>query len=270
MHGSSRVAAKAAQDAFQRTLDGDVDCARLGEDLFAVTSALDANIPLRRAVGDPSRDAAPKAALVEQLFGGRISAEAVEVVKSVVSQRWAEERDLPDILEELAVSSVVAGAEKQGRADQVEDDLFRFERIVAGNTGLRDALTDRRSDVQGKDELISTLLGGKASDETVRLVRQAVRSPRGRRFDQVIERYLGIASIRREQLVAVVTSAIHLDASQRDRLVAALATYYDKAVHLNVVVDPAVLGGIRVQVGDDVVDGTILRRLDTAKRLLGG
>ncbi len=270
MHGSSRLAAKAARNAFQETLDGDVDRARLSEDLFAVTSALDGNIPLRRAVGDPSRDAAPKAALVEQLFGGRISTDAVEVVKAAVSQRWAEERDLPDLLEELAVSSVVAAAEKQGRADQVEDDLFRFERIVAGNPGLRDALTDRRSDMQGKDELVSTLLEGKASDEAVRLVRQAVRSPRGRRFDTVIERYLGIASVRREELAAVVTSAIDLDASQRDRLVTALTTYYHKTVHLNVVVDPAVLGGIRVQVGDDVVDGTILRRLETARRLLGG
>lgn len=304
MHGSSRAAAKAVQEAFEVTLRREsaasagasaeeasgvggviaravdkvgevlgrsVDLQRLAEDLFGVTTAIDQNIPLRRAVADPSREGVPKAALVEQLFGARIGSDALDVLKAAVSQRWSEERDLTDTLEGLAVSAVVARAEQEGRADQLEDELFRFERIVAGNSGLRDALTDRRSAIQGKHDLVSSLLQDKASPETLRLVQQAVRAPRGRRFDQVLEAYLRIAATRQQQLAATVTSAVDLDATQRDRLAAALSSFYGgKTVHLNVVLDPSVIGGIRVQIGDDVVDGTILRRLEAARRHLGG
>ena len=270
MRGSSRVSAAAVQDTFQSVLDGQVDRSRLAEDLFGITAALDGNIALRRAVGDPAREGAPKAALVERLFTGKVSPEAVVVAKKAAGERWSEERDLTDTLESLAVAAVVAAAEQDGKADQMEDELFRFERIVAGNPGLRDALTDRRSPAEDKERLVTTLLEGKASPETVRLVQQAVRSPRGRRFDRVLDSYLDIAATRRDQLAATVTSAVDLDTEQRRRLVAALSKIYDgKKVHLNVVLDPTVIGGIRVQIGDDVVDGTILRRLEAAKRHLG-
>jgi len=293
MRGSSRSSAAAVEDAFAAKLDAGtpqeatgvigvvgrvvdralgraVDRAGLGEDLFAVTSALDGTISLRRAAADPSRPGEAKVALVDRLFSGKISDDALDVVKTAAAQRWSEERDLTDTLEMIAVAAVVAAAEQNGRADQLEDELFRFERIVAGNPRLRDSITDRRASPQGKEELVAALLEGKASSETVRLVRQAVRAPRGRRFDTVLEAYLAIAARRREQLSAVVTSAVALDQSQRDRLASALSSYYGgKDVHLNVVVDAAVLGGIRVQIGDDVVDGTILRRLDEAKRHFG-
>jgi F-type H+-transporting ATPase subunit delta len=309
MHGSSRAAAKAAHAALDEVLDGhtgvmgvtdslatggivgrvvakavetaldsplgsalgrDVDHTQLADDLFAVTGALDANIALRRAVADPSRDGADKAALVERLFDGKVGADAIRVTTAAAAQRWSEERDLTDTLESLAVTAVVAGAEKAGRADQLEDDLFRFERIVAGNARLRDSLTDRRADAGGKERLVTELLEGRASEETVRLVRQAVRVPRGRRFDRVLDDYLAVAARRREQLSATVTTAVDLDERQRERLAAALSSYYGgKDVHLNTIVDPTVIGGIRVQIGDDVVDGTILRRLDAAKRHFG-
>jgi F-type H+-transporting ATPase subunit delta len=292
MRGSSRSSAAAVEDAFTAKLDAAtpedttgvtgvlgravdrvlgraVDRSRLGEDLFAVTGALDGNIALRRAVADPSRPGDAKAGLVERLFGGKIGDDALDLVKVAAAQRWSEERDLTDTLESLAVAAVVAAAEKDGKADQMEDELFRFERIVAGNPGLRDALTDRRSEPEGKERLVTTLLEDKTSPETLRLVQQAVRSPRGRRFDRVLDSYLGIAATRRDQLAATVTTAVDLDADQRRRLAAALSNlYHGKNVHLNVVVDPGVIGGIRVQIGDDVVDGTILRRLEAAKRHL--
>jgi F-type H+-transporting ATPase subunit delta len=268
MQGSSRSAAAAVENTFQGVLDGEVDRARLAEDLFGISDALDGTVALRRAVADPSREGEPKAALVERLFAGKVGPEALVVAKAAARQRWSEEHDLTDTLESLAVGALVASAERAGRADQVEDELFRFERIVAGNPQLRDTLTDRRSDPRAKERLVSELLDGRASGETVRLVRQAVRVPRGRRFDRVLGDYLAVAARRREQLSATVTSAIALDEGQRQRLATALSRYYGgKEVHLNTIVDPTVIGGIRVQIGDDVVDGTILRRLDAAKRL---
>lgn len=270
MRGSSRVSAAAVQDTFQSVLDGQVDRSRLAEDLFGITATLDGNIALRRAVGDPAREGGPKAALVERLFTGKVSPEALVVAKKAAGERWSEERDLTDTLESLAVAAVVAAAEKDGTADQMEDELFRFERIVAGNPALRDALVNRNVDPQGKAELVGRLLQGKVTAETARLARQSVLAPRGRKFDRTLELYLALAAKRREQLTAVVTAAVPLDETQRHRLAAALQGIYGKQVQLQLVIDERVVGGIRVQIGDEVVDGTILRKLEGARRHFAG
>jgi F-type H+-transporting ATPase subunit delta len=270
MRGSSRGAALAGSKAFDAALASGVDRTRLGEELFAVTGLVDGNATLRRALADPSREAQQKQALAERLLAGKVSPEVLVLVKNLVGQRWSTERDLTDTAEELAVEAFLAGAEAAGRIDAVEDELFRFERIVAGNPELRDTLTNRQGDPQGKAQIVSTLLEGKASQETVRLARQAVLAPRGRRLDRTLEGWLALAARRREQLTAVVTVAQELTVQQRERLTAALQGIYHKPVLLQVILDPAVVGGIRVQIGDEVVDGTVVRRLEEARRHLGG
>ena len=270
MRGSSRAAERESQEALDRTLGGSTDSTSLGEELFAVTGVVEGTASLRRALADPSREGDDKAGLARQLFGGRVSGDAVDLVGTVVSQRWAAERDLGDTLENLAVQAVLATAEREGRIDRVEDELFRFERIVAGDPGLRDALSSRNTDADGKAGLVRGLLEGKAAPETVRLAEQAVRVPRGRRLDRVMEAYLELASRRRDQLTALVTVAAPLTEQQSARLSSALEAHYGKAVTLQVVVQPEVMGGIRVQVGDEVVDGTVLRRLEEARRHVTG
>jgi F-type H+-transporting ATPase subunit delta len=270
MRGSSRGSSKAAQAAFDATLTGDSAWDTLAEQLFAVTGVVDGNASLRRAMADPSRDAADKKGLVHALFGGKIGEATTALVAEVAGQRWSDERDLADTLESLAVQSLLAAAEREQRIDRVEDELFRFERIVAGDPGLRDTLSSRNTDGAGKATLVHGLLEGKAAPETVRLVEQAVREPRGRRLDRVLEAYLHLASQRRDELVAHVTVAAPLSAQQHARLSSALEAHYGKPVTLQLVQDPAVMGGIRIQVGDEVVDGTVLRRLDEARRHVTG
>jgi F-type H+-transporting ATPase subunit delta len=270
MRGSSRAAAVAGSKALDAALAGGADPRVLGDELLAVVGVIDGSATLRRALADPSREGTEKQALAEQLLTGKVSAETIVVVKNLVGQRWATERDLSDILEELAVTAILAGAEKAGRIDRVEDELFRFERIVAGNPELRDRLTNRQGDVEAKAGVVTQLLEGKASEETVHLARQAVLAPRGRKLDRTLELYLSLAAKRREQITAVVTSATDLTEQQRERLSAALQNIYGKPVLLQVVIEEEVLGGIRVQVGDEVVDGTILRRLDEARRHIAG
>ncbi|MBT9254175.1 F0F1 ATP synthase subunit delta [Phycicoccus sp. MAQZ13P-2] len=269
MRGSSRGAAKASQEALDTALRGG-DAGTLAEELFGVTGVVEGNASLRRALADPSREGSAKAGLARSLFGSRLGASTAELVATVAGQRWADERDLGDTLESLAVQAVLAGAESAGRIDRVEDELFRFERIVAADPGLRDTLSSRNTDAEGKAGLVRTLLAAKAAPETVRLVEQAVRTPRGRRLDRVMEAYLELASRRRDELTALVTTAVALSEQQQARLRSALEKHYGKAVALQVVLEPAVMGGIRVQVGDEVVDGTVLRRLDEARRHVTG
>jgi F-type H+-transporting ATPase subunit delta len=270
MRGSSRGAARASQEALDTALRGGADATTLAEELFAVTGVVEGTASLRRALADPSRDAADKAGLARALFGSKVGAATTDLVEVVTGQRWSGERDLGDTLESLAVQSLLASAETAGRIDRVEDELFRFERIVAADPGLRDTLSSRNTDASGKAGVVHTLLDAKAAPETVRLVEQAVRVPRGRRLDRVMEAYLHLASQRRDELTALVTAAADLDEQQQARLRSALEAHYGKPVALQVVLDPTVLGGIRVQVGDEVVDGTVLRRLDEARRHLAG
>jgi len=270
MQGPSRAAAAASREAFTGALAAGADRARLAEELFAVVGVLDGSATLRRAVADPSREGSDKAQLAERLFAGKVSAETLVVLKGAVAQRWSAERDLSDSIESYAVEAVIAQAETAGRADRLEDELFRFERIVAADPALRAALSDTQAPADSRGDLVSSLLRDKVTPETLVLARQAVVAPRGRRFDRVVERYLETASSRREQQTAVVTAAVPLDDTQRHRLAQALSGIYGKSVQVNVILDPEVVGGIRVQVGDEVVDGTILRRLEEARRLIAG
>lgn len=269
MQGSSRAALAASREAFTGVLAGGADRPRLAQELFAVVGLLDGNATLRRAVGDPSREAADKRALVERLLGGKVSADALVVVQGAAAQRWSSERDLVDAVEGYAVESVIAGAEAAGRADRLEDDLFRFERIVAADTDLRTALGDQTVPADSRLTLVDSLLADKVGEETLVLVRQAVAAPRGRRFDRIVESYLDTASHRRQQQTAVVTSAVPLGDAERDRLARGLAEVYGGAVHVNTVVDPRVMGGIKVEIGDEIIDGTILRKLEGARRAMG-
>lgn len=271
MQGSSRASLAAAREHLE-ALEGraDTDRAALGATLFAVVDLLDANASLRRGLTDPARDGDAKAALVASLLDGKAPADVVDLVAGLVRARWSRSRDLADALEQLAVSAVVAAAESADRVDRVEDELFRFERTVDADPRLAAALHDRTASDQRKRQLLHDLLESKVAPETLILVTRAVLAPRGQNLDRTLEDSGRVAAARRQQLLARVRVASPLDSAHRERLAAALEGIYGKPVHLNVDVDPDVLGGIRVEVGDEVLDGTVARRLDDVRRRLGG
>jgi F-type H+-transporting ATPase subunit delta len=271
MQGASRVSFAAGRERLEALLTAaGVDPARVGEDLFSVTTLLSANPGLRRALTDPSRSGQAKADLVTRLLGDKLGGESVDLLSGLVRGRWSRAGDLTDAVEQLAVSAVLAGAERAGRLDAVEDELFRFSRIISGDQGLRDAVSSRSEGTDRKAELVHRLLGGKAAPETMRLAVQAATLPRGLRTEQALSGYVDAAAARRRQLVAHVVAALPLDERQRARLVAALQRQYGRPIRLNVDVDPGVIGGVRVEVGGEVVDGTVSARLDDARRRLAG
>jgi F-type H+-transporting ATPase subunit delta len=271
MQGASRASQGAAEERLESLLGlPGVDRTAVADGLFAVAGLLDANVSLRRALTDPSQEGEAKAGLATRLLEGRLDGGVVDLVAGMARSRWAQARDLGDAIEELAVSALMAAAEAEGRLDRVEDELFRFDRTVGGDAQLRSALADRRASAERRAALVEQLLAAKVAPETLRLVRQAVLAGRGLSLDAALTRYGRLAAHRREQLVAHVVVALPLDEQQRERLVAGLQRLYGRAVHLNVDVDPEVLGGIRVEIGDEVLDGTVGRRLDDARRRLAG
>ncbi len=270
MRGISTDSVAAGQERLETLLAAaGTNPAALGDDLFTVTDVLAANPALRRALTDPARDGQAKAALVERIFTGRVSGDAVDVLAGLVRGRWSQAGDLTDAVEQYGVSALLAAADRAGRLDAVEDELFRFARTIEGDQGLRDAFSQRTAGTNRKSELVHTLLQGRAAPETVRLATQAASHPRGLRTAQVLEQFVQAAAHRRQQVVAHVVAAAPLTTEQRARLEAALQRRYGR-VRLNVDVDPSVLGGIRVQVGSELVDGTVTTRLDEARRRLAG
>jgi F-type H+-transporting ATPase subunit delta len=183
-----------------------------------------------------------------------------------VRSRWSRSRDLVDVLEELANVADLTAAQRNGTLDEVEDELFRFARIVVSSTGLRSALTDGAAPASSKSELLHRLLGGRAKPVTERLVTRLVTAPRGRSLESGLESLSRLAAERRDRMVAIVTSAVPLSDPQKQRLGAALAKLYGRPMHLNLDVDPEVVGGLRVQVGDEVINGSIADRLEDATR----
>jgi F-type H+-transporting ATPase subunit delta len=271
MQAGSRESLAAVREDLAALLRQDgVDLPALADELFGVADLLDREKTLRRALTDPSRSADARAQLMRDVLGSQVSDMPVDLVVSAVRARWSRPLDLADAVELLAVETLVAGAEQAGRLDTVEDELFRAGRIIAGSPQLRQSLGDRAAPVQRRVELAEALFGGKVAEESLRLVRQAVTSPRGRSLDQSLETYAAVAAERRSRLVATVTAAVPLTEQQRDRLSAVLAGDYGHEVHLNVEVDPELIGGLRVEIGDEVIDGSVLARLADARRRLVG
>ncbi|MFE5190192.1 F0F1 ATP synthase subunit delta [Streptomyces sp. NPDC056628] len=271
MNGASREALAAARERLDALTDNtSVDAARLADELAAVTALLDREVSLRRVLTDPAQPGEAKADLARLLLGNQVSGETADLLAGMVRSRWSQSRDLVDALEELANIADLTAAERAGTLDDVEDELFRFSRIVSSNTELRAALTDRAATAEAKSELLRSLLGGRAKATTVRLVTRLVTAPRGRSLESGLESLSKLAADRRERMVAVVTSAVPLSERQKQRLGAALAKVYGRPMHLNLDVDPAVVGGIRVRVGDEIINGAIADRIEDAARRLAG
>jgi F-type H+-transporting ATPase subunit delta len=245
------------------------DHGRTADDLFGVADVIAREPALRRTVTDASLPAAAKGGLVRDIFGSTVAPASLDVVVAAVGQRWTAPRDLADTLEHLGVVSTVLAAEEHEQADALEDELFGFGRLVADNPGLRDALSDPARSVEDKQALVRGLLEGRTTPATLRLAQRSVAGTH-RTVALAVEAFQRTVADHRQRLVATVRVARPLGEDDTRRLSEALQAQYGRPVHLNVMLDPGVIGGMRVEIGDDVIDGTVSSRLDEARRRLAG
>jgi F-type H+-transporting ATPase subunit delta len=239
----------------------------LAGDLFSVSQTLRGEPALRRFATDVSVPTEAKQGVVRQVFGGRLNDAALDLVASAVARRWTGSRDLADALEHLSEVATVRSA--GGNAKRLSDELFAFAQVVEQNPELRDALSDPVRSTDDKAALIDSLLGGKALPATVTLAKQALAGTY-RTVPAALAEYQKVAAAVHDEGVATVRVAKPLTEGETERLAAALQRTYGRAVHLNLLVDPTVLGGVKVEIGDDVIDGTVASRLDDARRALAG
>lgn len=261
------ISARSLEDVLSAVSAAQGDSAEIGQGLFGVVSILDSAPALRRVLTDPSTEADAKVKLAESVFGGKIAAGALEVVKAAVAGRWAAGRDLPDGIETAGVVAFVKAAGKG--ADDVETQLFEAGEVVASDPELRAVVSDRSIPTAPKVTLLGRIFEGKLSAETLALVQQAASARLGS-FERVLASFGQIVAEQGQRSVAVARVAYELGEDEKTRLAAALKAKYGRDVHLNIVVDPEVVGGIAVSVGAEVVDGTMSSRLEAARRQLAG
>jgi F-type H+-transporting ATPase subunit delta len=259
-----------ATDARVSSLDRMLNDSQVGDtfasDLFAVVDALDASPTLRRAVTDPGTPESARRALVHGMLDGKVDKAVVDLVAEAATLRWAGGRTFAAALERQAVRGQLVAADGRGELEDVEDQLFRFGRFVESDPDLRNVLADRAIDRSRRQELVGELLRGRATDSTIVLAKRAVAA-RERTFTQTIEGYVTLAAAQKNRVVATVRVAKPLTEVQRDRLVAALTNQIGRQVTIQEVIDPDILGGVRVELGDEVFEGTVSGRLEAARRL---
>ncbi|MDQ0075351.1 F0F1 ATP synthase subunit delta [Arthrobacter oryzae] len=250
---------------------------QLAKELFGILGTVDSSAGLRRALTDPSRSGDEKSALVKQLFSGKVSADAAEIASGLAGSRWASARDIGDALETLAASVVIAVAENKSAVsasgitglEALENDLFAFNQAVDSSHEVQRALSEPQASPAAKIALAEKLVP-KASEEAKVLIGQAVSQPRGLKVTNLVRRFAELAAKRQQRWIATVSVTRPLTETQTSRLQAGLNALYGRELKINMNVDPALIGGIRIQVGDEVVDASVLTRLGQLQRQLAG
>ncbi|MBM4487949.1 F0F1 ATP synthase subunit delta [Prescottella equi] len=271
MYAASREALTQTRAALTAALDSvspdaaTAAAAQAGSELFSVVEVLDGQRTLRSALADASTPAAGRQGLARQVFSGKVGAEALAALEAAAGQDWSSTADLLNSLVTVGRESLLRAAADQSQSDTVEDELFRLGRIVAGNPQLEQVLSDRSTPVAAKRELLSKLLYGKVTAITEALAIQAVgrlRTAPADAFDELS----ALAAALRDKAVAHVRSASTLSSEQVERLAATLTRTYGKPVTVHVEVDPALLSGMVVRVGHEVIDGSAAGRLAALRK----
>jgi F-type H+-transporting ATPase subunit delta len=266
-----RAASRAARVALTNEFDQVAGSLRapglttLADELGSVVSLLVAEPTLTRHLAEHNDDADAKVRLVDRLFSDKVDDHTLKLLRTAASQRWSAEADLVDGIEHLARLALLKRAEIEGQVDEVEEQLFRFGRALDSEPRLTALLSDYTTPVDGRIALLDKVIDGSAVDGTAAaLLRQTIAHLRGERADEAVIDLAELAVARRGEVVAHVSAAADLTDAQRNRLVELLTRIYGHPVSVQLNVDPELLGGLSITVGDEVIDGSIASRLAAA------
>lgn len=263
MGSASRVALRTATQQLQAATGVSL---ATGEQLLAASRAIESSAQLRSVLADPAVDGVRKSELLAAIFGS-LDGVAAQVLTGAVSSRWSTPAELVGGIEELGIRAIALAA---GPDAGIEGELFAFGRAVASDNELELAVGSKLGEAPAKAALVDGLLAAKAQPSTAAIVRHLVQSPRGRRIGELLRTAADTVADVAGARIATVTSAVPLGAAHLATLEKTLGARYGQALRINLITDPTIVGGLRVQIGDDVIDGSVAARLADLRIRLAG
>ena len=273
MRSASRRGLKSVTDRFD-TIAKDLDnqgLEKLSGELVSVAKMLDGEIVVTRYLTLPSEDAAPRVRLLERLVSGKVGDPTLELLRAAVSERWSANSDLIDAVEHVSRQALLEVAAREDRVDEVEDQLFRFARILEAQPRLSVLLGEYGAPAEGRVGLLRNVLksaSGRSNRITNSLLAQTIELLRGQSADEAVMFLAEAAVARRNEVVAQVSAAAEPSDAQRTRVTEVLSRIYGHPVAVQLQIDAALLGGLLISVGDEVIDGTLSSRLTAAEAQL--
>lgn len=265
---ASRIADRVSRDSLAPKLrDSGEDAWRIGNELFTITSALDHNIQLERALTDPSRPVEDKVAVVKTLIGDQAHPLVMEIMSDLVSRRWSRVSDIANAVEDFGVDGMMYYADYTNTTLQVSIELAELHSALLNLPVVRAKLYDATVSSEARVKLLYSLIGdADFTKVTKRLAEHATCNLRNRRYLQTIQWLINKFSRHMGESMVTVTTATPLSKEQVEKLIAIYSAKTGHPVHINSVVDPTVMGGMRIQVGDEVTDNTVVAQLQNLHR----
>lgn len=265
---ASRIADRESRDSLAPKLrDTREDAWRIGNELFTITKVLDDSIQLERALTDPSRPAADKVAVLKELLGDNAHPMTMEIMTDLVSRRWSRARDIANAVEDFGVDAMMYYADATDATLQVSIELSELHSALLNLPVVRAKLYDYQATSEARVKLFREVFSGKTLNKvTMRLAEHATCNLRRRRYLETIQWLINKFSRHMGESMVTVTTATPLKKEQIKRLVEVYSAKVGRQVHINSVVDPTVLGGMRIQVGDEVTDNTVVAQLQNLHR----
>ena len=265
---ASRIADRESRDSLAPKLrDTREDAWRIGNELFTITKVLDDSIQLERALTDPSRPVADKVAVLKELLGDNAHPMTMEIMTDLVSRRWSRARDIANAVEDFGVDAMMYYADATEATLQVSIELSELHSALLSLPVVRAKLYDYQATSEARVKLFREVFSGKTLNKvTMRLAEHATCNLRRRRYLETIQWLINKFSRHMGESMVTVTTATPLKKEQIKRLVEVYSAKVGRQVHINSVVDPTVLGGMRIQVGDEVTDNTVVAQLQNLHR----
>ena len=265
---ASRIADRESRDSLAPKLrDTREDAWRIGNELFTITKVLDDSIQLERALTDPSRPVADKVAVLKELLGDNAHPMTMEIMTDLVSRRWSRARDIANAVEDFGVDAMMYYADATDATLQVSIELSELHSALLNLPVVRAKLYDYQATSEARVKLFREVFSGKTLNKvTMRLAEHATCNLRRRRYLETIQWLINKFSRHMGESMVTVTTATPLKKEQIKRLVEVYSAKVGRQVHINSVVDPTVLGGMRIQVGDEVTDNTVVAQLQNLHR----
>lgn len=265
---ASRIADRESRDSLAPKLrDTREDAWRIGNELFTITKVLDDSIQLERALTDPSRPVADKVAVLKELLGDNEHPMTMEIMTDLVSRRWSRARDIANAVEDFGVDAMMYYADATDATLQVSIELSELHSALLNLPVVRAKLYDYQATSEARVKLFREVFSGKTLNKvTMRLAEHATCNLRRRRYLETIQWLINKFSRHMGESMVTVTTATPLKKEQIKRLVEVYSAKVGRQVHINSVVDPTVLGGMRIQVGDEVTDNTVVAQLQNLHR----